>query len=457
MISMMSRLRARCGDFWWYSMLLFIACRSGDAVQAFIGLWLVPHYVPQSELGAALPALQLGGVFGLPLTILAIPFARWLALYAARQEFGKVKRLLQLAFYAVGCTFVASLLVARFVLPHFFERLRIADGSLGFLIIVAGLIGPFSVVFNNALLGLKRFGVMALINGIGAPVRLVVMLVAMPFRALSGYMVGQIAAPAVAIGISCVSVRKELGGAVKSVALGRQDVRAMVGYTMPVAVNCLVASLMGMWLSVLFRQRLPEVESAAFYIISRLGEISTYVGMSMTSVVFPLAAEAREKGNEGCGLLLRLLGGTLLAGLGVTAFFACGGKLLLGLVPLWRDYVAYWPLLAVYALRLALTSTCSAFSTYEIAAGRFSFLWYWIPLTLVETGALAILTGYGALGDVLPAGVAERISELNAGRLGFFVWWLAGCGLLQLLAVSGHVAIRRRKGRWKAMDMAGER
>ena len=99
------RLRAKCGDFWWYSILIFIACRSGDAIQAFIGLWLVPHYVPQSELGAALPLLQIGGAFGLPLSILIIPFSRWLTLYAARGEYGKVKRLLSLAFRFVFIAF----------------------------------------------------------------------------------------------------------------------------------------------------------------------------------------------------------------------------------------------------------------------------------------------------------------------------------------------------------------
>ena len=94
MRSLIHRIHARVGDFWWYSILVFIACRSGDAVQAFIGLWLVPHYVPQSELGAALPLLQIGGAIGLPLSILVIPFSRWLTIYASRGEYGKVKRLL---------------------------------------------------------------------------------------------------------------------------------------------------------------------------------------------------------------------------------------------------------------------------------------------------------------------------------------------------------------------------
>ena len=39
-MSILSRLQIRLGDFWWYSLLIFVACRTGDAIQAFIGLWL---------------------------------------------------------------------------------------------------------------------------------------------------------------------------------------------------------------------------------------------------------------------------------------------------------------------------------------------------------------------------------------------------------------------------------
>ena len=38
-------LHARMGDFWWYSLLLFCACRFADVLNAFVGLWLVPKYV----------------------------------------------------------------------------------------------------------------------------------------------------------------------------------------------------------------------------------------------------------------------------------------------------------------------------------------------------------------------------------------------------------------------------
>ncbi len=116
----LSRIQVRLGDFWWYSLLIFIACRTGDAIQAFIGLWLVPRYVPQSELGAALPLLQMAGTIGLPLAILVIPFSRWLTIYATQGEYGKIKRLIQMSFYGSIGSCVLVVLAVRFVFPLFF-------------------------------------------------------------------------------------------------------------------------------------------------------------------------------------------------------------------------------------------------------------------------------------------------------------------------------------------------
>ena len=55
MKSILHRIHARCGDLWWYALLLFVAQRFGDAINMFVGMWLVPKYVPQNELGAVLP------------------------------------------------------------------------------------------------------------------------------------------------------------------------------------------------------------------------------------------------------------------------------------------------------------------------------------------------------------------------------------------------------------------
>lgn len=444
MATFLQRLRERSGELWWWSAIIFLSCRLGDAINAFIGLWLVPRYVPPEELGAALPLIQAGGMFGLPLAILVVPFSRWLTIYATRGEKGKIKRLLSIAFYGGVGAFALAALSARFILPLFFARMRVAEGSLGFLIVCSGLLGPVSTIFVNALQGLKKFRATSLINVFGAPARLVAMLVTMPFRALSGYVAGQMASPALNAVAGWFALRRELGRDVRSVPLGR-DVRDMARYALPFAGYMAVGTILGTWQALLFRQRLPEVESAAYYMITRLAEIASYAGTSMSFVVFPLAVEARERGDEDGRLLAKLLGGTLVPGLCVAAILAVFGRAILGLVPLWRDYTPYAGLMAVHGLRMAIISANGAFLAYETAAGRFGFIRYWLPLTVAETGGLVALTGCGAFAGILPQGVIDLMAAANAGRLGFFVWWLLAFGAAQALAIGLHIAARRRR------------
>ena len=441
---LIDKWRARFGDLWWYSLLNFFACRSGDLIQAFIGLWLVPRFVPQDELGAALPILQIGTVFGLPLAILVIPFSRWLTIFAARGEKGKVKRLLSITLVGVAVAFLIATVFARFLIPVCFKRLYVAKGSLGILMVCAGLIVPFSTVFTNALQGLKRYTAMAVYSLIVAPFRLVVMLVAMPFRALSGYVLGQMSGPALSVAFSCFALRKDLGRDVKSVRLDREDVRAMVKYTFPISIYLVVGTLIGTWQLLLFRQRLPMMESAAYYIISRFGEVTAYASMALMAVSFPMAVEASQNGKDGGRILFRVLLGSLGTGLFVSIVLLLWGKSILGLIPLWQDYVPYSGLLAAYAFRMTICAGNGAFYSYETATGNFAFLRYWLPLTLIETGTLVVLTGCGAFEGILPDELVGWMASLHAARLSFFVWWLLALSLMQAVAIGLHLWLRHR-------------
>ena len=87
-------VRSRIGDFWWYSFLMFAALRAGDVINAFVGLWLVPKYVEQEELGAILPLTQFASSVGAPMTVLVTVFAKFLNKFKTQGEDGKVKSML---------------------------------------------------------------------------------------------------------------------------------------------------------------------------------------------------------------------------------------------------------------------------------------------------------------------------------------------------------------------------
>ena len=38
MKDLLNRIHARLGDFWWYSLMLFVACRAADALNVFVGI-----------------------------------------------------------------------------------------------------------------------------------------------------------------------------------------------------------------------------------------------------------------------------------------------------------------------------------------------------------------------------------------------------------------------------------
>ena len=178
---LLSKLHARLGDFWWYSLLLFAALRCGDLINAFVGLWLVPKYVSPEELGAVLPLMSFSTFIGFPMAVLMIVFSRYIVRFHARNDHGRMKSAIYWFIGLAVALNVGSGLLAVFAMPGFFDRIRVVKGSLGVLILAAGLLGAISPVFTRTLQGLKEFHAITFLNLLSAPVRLVVMLVALPF------------------------------------------------------------------------------------------------------------------------------------------------------------------------------------------------------------------------------------------------------------------------------------
>ena len=83
-----NKIKGHLGELWWYTLVLFIFQQLGAVINAVIGLWLAPKYVTQQELGAVLPLSSVGGLLALPLTILVMPFLKFLSKYMAQGEDG---------------------------------------------------------------------------------------------------------------------------------------------------------------------------------------------------------------------------------------------------------------------------------------------------------------------------------------------------------------------------------
>ena len=447
MRKLLDRLHGKLGDLWWYSLMIFIACRSGDVIQAFIGLWLVPKYVGQEELGAVLPLQQLSGLFAVPLAILATVFAKYVNTYATRGEYGKVKSFIHDVLRAACAVFLLCIGAAYLIIPHFYERLNVASGMLTVLILAAGFATNVASLFTSALQGLKKFRTMTVQNLIGAPIRLVTLLVAMPFRALSGYILGQATPPATCSLLAAYSLHKDL----KSTPLDtswRKDLPEIWRYLWPVAVYTAFSVLFNALQATVFRQRLAELESAAYYVITRFTETAGYIGITFSLVLFPLASEAHEKGRQGISLTMKSLCVTMAFTVGIAVVFHCLGGWILSLTEEWSRYLPYARLLPWWALYAGLASVVGFLLTSEIACRRFVVPALYVVVNGLWTATLISLAGSSFFNGILSPETVAWMQRIHIARLDVLTY--ASVGIMATLVLASlflHIRLTREHNR----------
>jgi len=445
MTAFFQRLHARLGDFWWYSLLLFVALRCGDVINAVVGLWLVPKYVGQEELGAVLPLTQFATSVGAPMTILVTVFTKYLNKFKTQGEDGKVKSMI---IWFIGIAVVLITLTsaaALAVLPHFFERIRVTSGSLATLIIASGLIATLTPVFSNALQGLKKFKTLTLINLLSAPIRLITMLVAMPIRALSGYLVGQTTPQIFTIVTSCISLRKHVSRNIKATPFWKSDGRDILRYTGLVSVWIGIGALCSPITFMVIRQRFPEVESSAYYMLSRFAELATFAGQTLLVILFPLASEATTKGKNSFKYLFYADLGSVVFGILMISILYFAGPFIFDLIPTCRPYAGYMTDLTLLAISMVIGLVWANFTTHEIARGNFWFLTYASPLTILQAVFLVCFTGYQYFDGILPAEIVYWMASLKIYTLRGFICAMITINVIRVICSYVHIFVLNRK------------
>ena len=420
---MIARLHARLGDFWWYSLMLFCACRAADLLNAFVGLYLVPKYVDPSELGAVQPLTQFANFLAIPVAAFANTFRNELTRLSIGKEFGKLKTLMRGVFVATAVFLFLAIVAARFLLPAFLERIRIVEGSLGLVIIAASFVGAVAPIYTNALQALKKFKAQSVISIVGAPVRLVAMLVAMPFRALTGYFVGQAATPAFSIAASVVALRKELS--VKAEPYWSRDVIGR--FSRLFGIFAAIGMVDGIFLlveSTVLRQRLPDLDSAGYYMATTFSQIAGFVSATLAFTIFPFAAEKSAKGEDMRPLVVKSL--LVNAGfcLALAIPFLFFGKTVMSYLPHGDQYSAYWWAIPWLIGIAYLVSIIGLFITAEFSANRFGFLKWYLPFDIAYPILILVVTGHGHFTGYIPASWTEFLTAHNIYSLKTMLWWM---------------------------------
>ncbi len=427
-----SRLHARLGDFWWYSLMLFCACRAADLLNAFVGLWLVPKYVDPSELGAVMPLTQFANFLAIPVAAFANTFRNELTRLSINKEFGKLKTLMRGVFAATAIFLFLAIIVARFLLPAFLERIRIVEGSLGLVIIAASFVSAVAPIYSSALQALKKFKAQSVLSIVGAPVRLIAMLIAMPFRAITGYFVGQAATPAFSIAASVIALRKELS--VKAEPYWTNEV--IQRFSKLFGTFAIIGIVDGFYLLVeatVLRQRLPDLDSAGYYMATRFSEIAGFLSATLAFTIFPFAAEKASRGEETRPLVIKSLLANAAFCLALALPFLFFGKTILSLLPHGEQYSEYWWAVPWLIGITYLISIVGIFTATEFSANRFRFLKWYLPLDLAYPILLLLVTGHGYMTGYIPLSWTEFLSAHNVYTLGTMLCWMTVVNAIKAL------------------------
>lgn len=435
----MNRIHAKLGDLWWYTILLFCAQRFGDVINMFVGLWIVPKYVPMKELGAVMPLTTIVSVIGIPLTIIAIPFLKFVAVFAEKKEFGKVKALIRDTFIGTGIFALLTILIAYFILPLFFERLRVENGSLAFLLVATTIISAVSTITGNAVSALKMFSQTVWYCAIAAPLRLVLMIILMPFRPLSGYVVGGAAAPMVNILGPLFALRKFFKSDIKAEPYWKEYGRDILKYTWPLVIITICNAITQNMDSLVIRHRLSEFDSAGYYIITRFSEITLQLGSVFAAFLMPLLASKNGHDAESRKLALHSLAGIMGMGLFITLLLHFFGRDLLNLKAEWATYSALSPHMTALAFNSTLMMAIACLTTVFTARGSFSFLWYGASISLLKSFLVYMACGITFFYGILPDSVIKAVQDFNPCRLSFVIEATLICSVIVLAAMTVHL------------------
>ena len=410
--------------------MLFCACRAADLLNAFVGLWLVPKYVDPSELGAVQPLTQFANFLAIPVAAFANTFRNELTRLSIGKEYGKLKTLMRGVFAATAVFLFLAIIVARFLLPAFLERIRIVEGSLGLVIIAASFVSAVAPIYSNALQALKKFKAQSLLSLVGAPVRLVAMLITMPFRALTGYFVGQAATPVFSIIASVVALRKELS--VKAEPYWTKETIKKFSALLVIFFGCGVATgFYGLVEATIIRQRLPDLDSAGYYMATRFSEIAGFLAATLAFTIFPFIADTAAKQEDTRHLVIKSISANGIFCLLLAIPFLIIGRQLIAMLPHGDLYSEYWWSIPWLIAITWLSSIYGFYSLAETAANRFGFLKWAVPVDIAYPAFLLIITGHGYFTGIIPCSCSEFLTSHNIYSLKTMLCWMTAITIIK--------------------------
>ena len=373
-----------------HTLFLFLALRASDVITLLGALYFVPKHVAAEELGAILPATSFATFLALPLFAFAMTVMKEASVLAAENRRGELKALLRGAFAAGAAAIAILLMLAGALVPAFLAKMKIADSAVGFFVLATAFLGCVAPVFTDQLQSTRRFAALGAIEVGAALLRLLVLVVTMPFRALAGFFAGNATVPVIRIAGAIWALRAELRvpakpfwtqTAVRRIALAFLAVLVYQFATMGVALYEQTA----------LRTLLPTAASAGYFMLTRLSDLLNYLTLPLILVLFPYTAAIAQRGETTTALVRKSIAVAFGAATILSLVYALWGAELISFIPHGEEYAGFAPLLPLLVLIGALTAGQVFYTNTEVSAARFGFLRWLVPLNLAELAALHVL------------------------------------------------------------------
>lgn len=409
----LDRLKAGMGEFWYHSLSLFLACRAADAMNLAAGLWFVPRFVSPADLGAVMPLTSFATFAAMPVFAFAMAVMKETADLRGRGEAGRLKSLLRGVFAAVAVLSAIALAASAAILPRYMAKVRVDDSAAGFLVVAAALMGCVAPVYTDSMQALKRFGALGATEVAAAAARLATMAVAMPARALAGYFAGNLVQPLVRVLGSVVAVRRELAVPAESFWTG-PDTRRLARNFLLILAYLTLPMLVSLQEQTAVRD-LADLDSAGYYMATRLADFLNYLTLPVLLVMFPYSANAARDGRPTRPLVMRCWAAAAVGAAALCVLYSIWGATFISWMPNGEKYVGYAELLPAMLAINALNVCQTFYTNSEVAAGRFGFLAWFAPMNLAFSAfwALVVFAPSAGLDGILPvflAGAALRFA-----------------------------------------------
>jgi O-antigen/teichoic acid export membrane protein len=256
------------------------------------------------------------------------------------------------------------------------------------------------------------------------------MLAAMPLRAISGYFVGQASVPSFNIIISIFCLKKELSVPAKPYWT-QETFKKFTLLLVAFSIWGTTSGFYGLVESTVIRQQLPDIDSAGYYMATRFSEMATYLYGAMIFAFFPYAADLAQKGDARLNFTFKATGINIAFCAAVAVLFCFIAKPILSILPYGEQYASYWWAIPWLIAIAGISSLYGFFTTAEIAANRFGFLKWAIPLDITYPALLLMISSHRYFADMLPASLAEFLARYNLSSLETILWWMTAIHIIK--------------------------